>query len=70
MTIAMLPEGDWKASKSETIAARLVNWLPGRSAEGHSFGISRTQRRRKGRDEVGVCDVVGVVRACRRPGSF
>ncbi len=31
-TIAMLPEGDWKASESEAIAARLVNWLPGRSA--------------------------------------
>ena len=32
VTIAMLPEGDWKASESEAIAARLVNWLPGRSA--------------------------------------
>jgi hypothetical protein len=32
MTIAMLPEGDWKALESEAIAARLVNWLPGRSA--------------------------------------
>ena len=32
VTIAMLPEGDWKASDSEAIAARLVNWLPGRSA--------------------------------------
>jgi hypothetical protein len=31
-TIAKLPEGDWKASDSEAIAARLVNWLPGRSA--------------------------------------
>ena len=31
-TIAMLPEGDWKASELEAIAARLVNWLPGRSA--------------------------------------
>lgn len=28
VTIAMLPEGDWKASESEAIAARLVNWLP------------------------------------------
>ena len=28
----VLPEGDWKASDSEAIAARLVNWLPGRSA--------------------------------------
>ena len=28
----MLPEGDWKASNSEVIAARLVNRLPGRSA--------------------------------------
>jgi hypothetical protein len=25
VTIAMLPEGDWKASESEAIAARLVN---------------------------------------------
>jgi hypothetical protein len=32
VTIALLPEGDWKASESEAIAARLVNWLPGRSA--------------------------------------
>jgi hypothetical protein len=32
VTIAMLPEGDWKASESEAIAVRLVNWLPGRSA--------------------------------------
>lgn len=32
VTIAMLPEGDWKSSESEAIAARLVNWLPGRSA--------------------------------------
>jgi hypothetical protein len=31
VTISMLPEGDWKASDSEAIAARLVNWLPGRS---------------------------------------
>ena len=33
VTIAMLPEGDWKASDSEAIAARLVNCLPQRSAE-------------------------------------
>ncbi len=32
VTIAMLPEGDWKASESEAIATRLVNCLPGRSA--------------------------------------
>jgi hypothetical protein len=31
VTIAMLPEGDWKTSDSEAIAARLVNWLPGQS---------------------------------------
>jgi hypothetical protein len=30
--IAMLPEGNWKASEAEAIAARLVNLLPGRSA--------------------------------------
>jgi hypothetical protein len=34
VTIAMLPEGDWKASDSEAIATRLVNWLPGRSPLG------------------------------------
>ena len=28
VTIAMLPEGDWKARESDAIAARLVNWLP------------------------------------------
>jgi hypothetical protein len=33
VTIAMLPEGDWKASESEAIATRLVNWLPGRNAQ-------------------------------------
>jgi hypothetical protein len=31
VTIAKLPEGDWKASDAETIAARLVDWLPARS---------------------------------------
>lgn len=30
--IETLPEGDWKASESGAIAARLVDWLPGRSA--------------------------------------
>jgi hypothetical protein len=33
VTIAMLPEGDWKASESEAIAARLVSWLPGQSTQ-------------------------------------
>ena len=33
VTIAMLPEGDWKASDSEAIAARLVNYLPERSVD-------------------------------------
>lgn len=28
VTIAMLPEGDWKAADVETMAARLVGWLP------------------------------------------
>jgi len=32
VTIAMLPEGNWRSSESEAIAARLVNYLPGRSA--------------------------------------
>lgn len=31
-TIATLPEGDWKSSESGTIAARLVDCLPARSA--------------------------------------
>jgi hypothetical protein len=30
--IAKLPEGNWKASDSGAIAARLVHWLPGQSA--------------------------------------
>jgi hypothetical protein len=34
-TIARLPEGDWKASDSEAIAARLVDWLPRQSP--HAF---------------------------------
>jgi hypothetical protein len=33
VTIAMLPEGDWKASESEAIAARLVSCLPGQSTQ-------------------------------------
>ena len=32
-TIALLPEGDWKASESEVIAARLVGCLPGQSSQ-------------------------------------
>jgi hypothetical protein len=32
VTIAKLPEGDWKASDAETIAARLVDCLPTHSA--------------------------------------
>jgi hypothetical protein len=32
VTIAMLPEGDWKVSEYEAIATRLVNWLPGQRA--------------------------------------
>jgi len=31
VTIAMLPEGDWKASEADAIAARLVNRLPRQS---------------------------------------
>jgi len=31
-TIAKLPEGDWRASEAQTIAARLLTWLPGQSA--------------------------------------
>ena len=31
--LATLPEGDWKASESEAIAARLVSWLPGQSTQ-------------------------------------
>lgn len=32
-TIARLPEGDWKATDAEAIAARLVSWLPEHSAK-------------------------------------
>ena len=28
VTIAMIPEGDWKVADSEAIATRLVSWLP------------------------------------------
>jgi hypothetical protein len=43
ITIAMLPEGDWKASESEAIATRLVNWLPERSVAAiPSVGSGRT----------------------------
>ena len=31
-TIARLPEGDWKATDAGAIAARLLKWLPGKSA--------------------------------------
>ncbi len=31
-TIARLPEGNWKATDAEAIAARLVSWLPEHSA--------------------------------------
>lgn len=33
VTIAMLPEGDWKSSEVEAVATRLVNWLPVRSSQ-------------------------------------
>ena len=47
VTIAMLPEGDWKASDSEAIAARLVNWLPGRSARpSHRWGPDAPEAKR------------------------
>ena len=65
VTIAMLPEGDWKASESEAIAARLVNWLPGWSA----LAIPSVEAAPIGgeRIEGGFCDVAGVGRACHRP---
>jgi hypothetical protein len=50
VTIAMLPEGDWKVSESDAIAARLVNSLPGQSAQiivpqkaGHTGGRKTTK---------------------------
>ena len=55
VTIAMLPEGDWKASESEAIAARLVNWLPGRSAVAiPSVGGGRAAGGTPSEDEVGA----------------
>lgn len=33
VTIAKLPQGDWKAADAETIAARIVSCLPGRSSQ-------------------------------------
>ena len=68
VTIAMLPEGDWKASESEAIAARLVNWLPGRSALAIPSVEAATHRRRE--DEVGVCDVAGRGACLPSPCSF
>ncbi|MGZ5904506.1 MAG: hypothetical protein ACXWLB_03855 [Reyranella sp.] len=32
-TIARLPEGDWKVADAGAIAARLLKWLPGKSAK-------------------------------------
>ena len=70
VTIAMLPEGDWKASESEAIAARLVNWLAGAERGGRSIGGRRTRRRsrtcRQRNDPVAGRDVADVGRACRR----
>ena len=47
VTIAMLPEGDWKASDSEAIATRLVEWLPGKAAAPLPRGDTRAPRGRK-----------------------
>jgi hypothetical protein len=52
VTIAMLPEGDWKASESEAIAGRSGELAAGAERAGHPIGGGRTHRRRK--DEVGV----------------
>ncbi|MGF1630348.1 MAG: hypothetical protein ACFCUT_12820 [Kiloniellaceae bacterium] len=38
--IAKLPEGDWKASDSRSIAIRLLDWLPKRRAASSSGGRS------------------------------
>jgi hypothetical protein len=65
VTIAMLPEGDWKASESEAIATRLVKLAAGAEHPGHPFGESPTHRRQE--DEVAVCDSAVLGRACRRP---
>lgn len=44
LTIAKLPEGDWKASDAEAIAARLVESLPLRSAPPiPSTAVARTR---------------------------
>lgn len=56
VTIAALPEGDWKSSDSEAIAARLVNCLPGRSVHAIPLlpGLRPTAdtERRSERDEA------------------
>jgi hypothetical protein len=44
--IALLPEGDWKASDSQAIAVRLTNRLPNRNASGvKSVTLPRGQRK-------------------------
>ena len=54
-TIARLPEGDWKASDSEAIATRLVNWLPGRSA----LAIPAVEAGRSGGEKTKIKTKVG-----------
>ena len=63
-TIATLPEGDWKATESGAIAARLVAWLPGRNAS--AVPSAKAARFWGRRDEAGIGDRIVLGRACRR----
>ena len=61
VTIAMLPEGDWKVSDSEVIAARLVSWLPGRSAAAIPSVEAAPCRRRKMKSGIATWLAWGVL---------
>ena len=66
VTIAMLPEGDWKASDSEAIATRLVEWLPGKAAAPIPPVESRTPRGKKlkvGLPTVLACGLLAIALA-------
>ena len=60
-TIARLPEGDWKASDAETIAARLVDCLPARSAPPIPLSAARRVRGTMNNSKVSVWLVWGAL---------
>ncbi|MGH7012770.1 MAG: hypothetical protein ACREEL_01210 [Stellaceae bacterium] len=64
-TMAMLPEGDWKASDLSAIAACLVARLPGRRATATtpSQGVRSADKKAKSRVAIGLICVVLAVAA-------